>query len=392
MSFVILIINPLLGLLFSIRSFSKRIFTSKWVVISITGVVFFFLGYSVILTNMNADLEQYFSWLPNYGGISYSVLFNTALIEKNVFVVQQFMLSFFGKLQNDNLFSGFIVSLFYSSYMYINATFISKNDITGVSPLKSSMAINFGLTIISFGWVLTSVRNPMANALIAIAVFRDLYLHKKDLITITFYFMGLSMHVAVLPIIVCRMLVGIVFSKSFIWKTFNIGTTMLLVFISIKSNIVSEFNNKIDTYGLGSTGGGFSQYAHSSIYYRINSLFFLWLMILSIALLIILKKNNTFFDNDFRIFLISVSILAIISYFAPTPLIDRYGMFVEIFLPLLLMSIDYNKISKNKKMLFYSILSITGIFGFFWQMAYLSYQIDIWNFMYKIIVGWFSLL
>lgn len=392
MSFVILLINPLLGLISIIRSFSKRILVNKWLVILITSIVFFFFGYNIILTNMNADLAQYFNWLPNYGSVSYSVLFNTAFAEKNIFALQQFMLSFFGKLQNNNLFSGFIVSLFYSSYMYINTTFISKKNMNRVSSLKSDLAINFGLMIIPFGWVLTSVRNPMANALIAIAVFRDLYLHKKGLTTLIFYFLGLSMHVAVLPIIMCRMLVGIIFSKSFILRIFNIGIATLLIFISIKSNIIDEFNNKIDTYGLGSNGGGFSQYAHSSVYYRINSLFFLWLMVLSIALLIILKRNNISFDNAFRIFLISTSILAIISYFAPTPLIDRYGMFVEIFLPLLLMSINYDKIIETRRMSLYSILLITGIFGFIWQIAYLSYQIDIYSFMVKVIEGWSSLL
>jgi len=391
MSFVILIINPLLGLISIIRSFSKRVLLNKWIVILITSIVFFFLGYNIILTNMSADLARYFAWMPSYGNISYSALLNTAIAEKNVFALQQFMLSFFGKLQNDNLFSGFIVSLFYSSYMYINTTFVDKNDINHVSSLKGDLAINFGLTIISFGWVLTSVRNPMANALIAIAIFRDLYLHKRGLTTLIFYFLGLSMHVAVLPIIICRMLVGIVFSKSFIYRILNITIATLLIFISIKSNIIDEFNNKIDTYGLESNGGGFSQYAHSSFYYRMNSLFLLWLMLLGIVLLVILKRNNTSFDKDFRIFLIFTSILAFISYFAPTPLIDRYGMFVEIFFPLLLMSINYDKISKNKKALFYSILLITGIFGFIWQVAFLSYQIDIYSFIYKIIEGWGSL-
>lgn len=133
MSFVILIINPLLGLISIIRSFSKRVLLNKWIVILITSIVFFFLGYNIILTNMNADLTRYFAWMPNYGNISYSALLNTAIAEKNIFVLQQFMLSFFGKLQNDNLFSGFIVSLFYSSYMYINTTFVDKNDINHVS-------------------------------------------------------------------------------------------------------------------------------------------------------------------------------------------------------------------------------------------------------------------
>ena len=392
MPFIMFLINPILWLFSMIEYFSKNSRSSKWSVIVATAIVFFFLGYSIELTNANADLGQYFSWFPNYENVNYSYLWNEAVSEKNIFVLQQFMLAFFGKLHNNNFFTGFIVTVFYMCYMYVVTTYLQRTSWQRMHSVKKETAIIFGLLIISFGWVLTSVRNPMANALIAVAIFRDLYLHKNGVVTLLFYFMALSMHVAVLPIIICRVLVGIFFPRS-LWRcVLNIILGGVLVCVALYSNVTSTTSDKISTYGFGSSGGGFAGYARSSFYYQVNSLFLLCLMLLTLVLITIIKRQKIPFDRTFRRFLTTVSVLAILSYFSPTPLIDRYGMFVEIFVPLLIVNINFGRIAEKPRILFVVGLVMTGIFGFLWQIAFLSFQINISGFIVAIAKSWFSLL
>ncbi|GAJ26265.1 hypothetical protein JCM15457_1183 [Liquorilactobacillus sucicola DSM 21376 = JCM 15457] len=56
MTFIMFLISPILGLISVIESFAKYKNLNKWIVITVTVIVFFFLGYSVRLTNVNADL------------------------------------------------------------------------------------------------------------------------------------------------------------------------------------------------------------------------------------------------------------------------------------------------------------------------------------------------
>lgn len=391
MPVLMLLINPLLGILTVIQSFSKN-HISRWKVIIITGIAFFFLGYNVQLTNMNADLARYFIWFNDYEDVSYNELISNAISTKNIFVIQQFMLAFFGKLQNNQIFTGFIPALFYSCYMYIITTFLGKIPGKHHSVTKKEVVIFLGLMIVSFGWVLTSVRNPMANALIAVAVFKDLYLRQKDFSTFLFYALGISMHVAVIPIIICRVLVGIFFARSLGHRSFSVVLAILFTFLALKSNILSETSGKIDTYGIGSTGGGFAQYARSSIYYQVNSLFLLLLMILTLIFLFIIRHKQAIRDTTFFDFLFVITILSILSYFMPTPLIDRYGMFVELFIPILIVTIPFNELSKNIRLLFTTLFLFISSFSIVWQILFLSYQIDICAFLLNICKGWLSVL
>lgn len=392
MTFLILCINPLLGLIYAIHTCLKNKHVSRLKLIIVTTIVFFFLGTSIELTNINADLGQYFSWLPDYVDVRYDDLLREAINEKNFFFLQQLMLAFFAKLHNNRLFSGFVVAVFYTCYMYIVTTYFKENSYQENSIIKKEVVTYFGLFIISFGWVLTNVRNPMANALVAVAIFRDLYLHKKNIITILIYGLALSMHVAVLPIIICRIFTGILFGKSLLHRFFNVVFGVLLVFVGLHSNIINMTSDKIGTYGLGSNGGGFSEYARTSIYYQINSLFLLWIMLFALILITIAKRQKTIFEEQFRVFLTMATVLAILSYFLPTPLIDRYGMLVEIFMPLIISSINLSQMERTARIVIYLLIISTGVLGFVWQIAFLSFQINILSFLGKVFLGLWALL
>ncbi|AHF19423.1 hypothetical protein LES9216_00293 [Leuconostoc suionicum] len=391
MTLILFILSPVLSLVYIVESLSKYQSIYTGVKILFIGAIFFFFGFSINLINNNADLARYISWLPNYQLTNFTTIIKEAADTNNLFVIQPLILGFFSKVSDLRFFTGFIPLVFYSCFSYVSLSFIKDiRDKKGVvnSP---SLSFYFGLAILSFGWVVTSVRNPMANAIISVALFRDLYLHKKGIITVICYSLGISMHVAVVPIIFCRVIFGIFFSQGIIKKTVSFAVGICLIFIGFNSNVISEFSDKADTYGIGSTGGGFSDYAQSSIYYIVNNIYLLWLMILSIVLLLIIKHQKQA-NVDLFDFIIFLSCLAILSYFMPTPLIDRYGMIVQIFYPIILMTVDFYKLTKNKKFILIILLSLTGIFGFLWQVAFLSVQIDFIGFLKNIIFGWFSVL
>lgn len=82
MTFLMLLINPMLGLIYTIHACLKNKIINRWKLIIVTAIVFFYLGISIELTNVNADLGQYFSWFPNFVNISYNDLFREAISEK----------------------------------------------------------------------------------------------------------------------------------------------------------------------------------------------------------------------------------------------------------------------------------------------------------------------
>lgn len=390
MSVLLLILNPIIGLIYTIGTFSKSIVRFRAVKILVIGTAFFFLGYSIQLKNPNADLARYLSWLPNYEYSRLSDILHNFLLTKNVFVIQSLMLSFFSKFSNPNIFIGFIPFVFYTSYTYIYVSLFNESKFSGIFSNKKVIVFYFGLAIISFGWVVTSVRNPMANALISVALFRDLYLNKKGILTSLFYLIAVSMHVGVMPILACRILFGSFFSKQFYQKLVSLIFGIILIIISGTTNILSEFTNKADTYGVGSTGAGFSTYARTSVYYVVNNTFILWLMVLSFVVLLLIKRQ-TKEKNYFYLFLRVLVLIAIMSYFMPTPLIDRYGMIVEIFLPMLLMEVNFSKLTQRQKLLSTTVLLFSGLFGLLWQIAYLTVQIDFSQFIFRCAIGWISL-
>ncbi|WP_029509682.1 hypothetical protein [Leuconostoc lactis] len=390
MSVLLLILNPILGLIYTIGTFSKSIVRFRGIKILIIGVVFFFLGYSIQLKNQNADLARYLSWLPNYEFSRVLDILHDSFFNKNVFVIQPLMLSFFSKFSNPSIFIGFIPFVFYTSYAYIYVSLFNGSKFSGFFSNKKVIAFYFGLAIISFGWVVTSVRNPMANALISVALFRDLYLNKKGILTGLFYLIAVSMHVGVMPILVCRIFFGAFFSKRFYQKLVSFIFGIILIIVAGTTNVLSEFTNKADTYGVGSNGGGFSTYARTSVYYVVNNTFILWLMILSFAALVLIKRQ-TRENNYFYNFLKILVLIAIMSFFMPTPLIDRYGMIVEIFLPMMLMEINFSKLTQRQKFLSTTALFFSGVFGLLWQIAYLAVQIDVPQFIFRCAIGWIGL-
>lgn len=390
MSVVLLILNPIIGLIYTLSTFSKSIIQFRGVKILIIGLAFFFLGYNIHLTNPNADLARYLSWLPNYEFSTISGVVQDSLSKKNVFVIQPLMFTYFSKFSDINIFIGFIPFVFYTSFAYIYISLFNLSKFRESSSKKKVIVLYFGLAIISFGWVVTSVRNPMANALISVALFRDLYLNKKGILTDLIYLISVSMHVGVMPIILCRIFFGAFFSKRLYQKLLNIILGIAIIIIAGTTNILSEFFNKADSYGIGSTGGGFSDYARTSVYYVINNAFILLIMMFSCAALFVIKKQtkeNSYFYSFLKILIL----IAIVSYFMPTPLIDRYGTIVEIFLPMMLMEINFSKLTQPQRLLSTGVLVFSGLFGLVWQIAYLAVQIDFPQFIFRNVIGWTSL-
>lgn len=397
MAILITFLSPIIGFIYF---FKKNIFENVNVLYSalLFGCVFGFLGYSITLTNSNADLARYVYWMAGYNGISFQSIIYTAIQSKDIFVVQKLLLKFFSLTQNTRLFTAFIAFVFYSGLGYIYFSFIRNNKLEN---RNRKIFVLTALLLISFGWVLTNVRNPMADSLIAVAIYRDLYLKKINFSTIFFYLVSISMHVAVIPILIVRLIIGIFCSKKISGKIFAVVISAGTVILSLQTNMVSSVLSKVSVYGIGSsggsfagvssTGGDFSNYVNQNIYFQINNIYYLLLAIFFLILLFILHKQRNL-DSAFVNFLIVISILTIATFLLPTPLVDRYEVFILIFSPIFLLSFDMSNFKKIDRTYFWIIFGVLVICGAVIQILFLNVQINLGAFILRIILGSFSLI
>lgn len=184
----------------------------------------------------DSDLVRYGEIIAQVKNMTFSEAVNSKLYgEGNLYV---FMAAcwFFGKIGFPNLLQAVSIFVVYFIAGYINYRVATDND---VSYKKSFATLIFLILNSSFYSLTNNVRNVLAFVIIFYAVFRDIYLKKRDVLTIVLYITPCFMHASAILLVMFRLIVSI--TGKIKW--------LLLVLIIIMKTLVEYLSTIFSSLG-----------------------------------------------------------------------------------------------------------------------------------------------
>lgn len=192
---------------------------------------------------VDSDLVRYRQIMQEVQNMSFFDAVNHTLYGEGNLYVFMGICWILGKMGQPNLLQA--VSIFFVYYIsgYINYTVAKDN---GASSKECFVSFAFLLMNASFYTLTNNVRNIFAFCIIVYAVFRDVYLNKKDFLTVILYVAPCFMHATAILLVLFRFIVSITGKIKWILLvlvvTMKILVEYLLVWFSALggSNILFE--------------------------------------------------------------------------------------------------------------------------------------------------------
>ena len=285
-----------------------------------------------------SDLYRYHSWLKYYNGNLFSIFSNS-----DGLYVRDFLFWFVSKIGDKNVLQAIPTGLVYGCSSYIVCSYCEKNKCFSFIP--KLILIQFMLfPLIS---IINNVRNVGAFALLIAAVYRDLFLKKRNIGTLFLYVIPCFLHTVAISVIIVRLLYSIIKDTWIICLVLLLATFIIEV-LSNNIGLLSFFPPLQRVIEMGSSyykgaealSAWALQVANSpwQSAYKIVYIFYFALVILS--LIYTRGVNNIRKSDDITGFLLIMSVFAISSSFTVVPQFWRYGLFVTSFIPFVIVPVN----------------------------------------------------
>lgn len=290
------------------------------------------LGYAYIPIN-NSDLVRYFSILDRFKGHSFSQSFH---VYEDGMYVKNMLFWAISQTGLYGLLPAATVGVVYGVSSYITCCTAEKYGKEELIP--AILLLQF--LLLPFYSITNNIRNVMAFALVALAVYRDIELKKKNVLTVILYIVPCMIHVAAVSLILLRFVVIIAKKHKYIVLAFVFFLTNIIEILyrnislfsfsnALRIGILRAYKYLSDEYASSTWG---TTVANSS-WHRINMLFHIVLAI-SIILVIALQKHrvsdteeDTISNYDYYIYLTALMMVSSLVFNAPH--YWRYGVAIS---------------------------------------------------------------
>lgn len=195
------------------------------------------------------------------------------------------------RLPNNHFLPLVSILIEYAIFAYIVSDYCEENHLN-CRYVFLILLLHFSMTDIS--WTISTIRQPLAMSLMALAVYLDLVKRKKW--GIFFYFLGFSVHPGSVGVIVIRL--------AFILYKRKIPVHILLLFWSAFSSIISEWFSKSSFYWIKYIGDMLYSYVFSDNALSGDSR----QVVVKLILLLLIaymawRKGDIWRENDYGMFL-----------------------------------------------------------------------------------------
>ena len=221
-----------------------------------------FLSYNYVPENSGPDLYRYLQYIEELRGLRLREILNVAYHGYRLYAFH-FLIWLCGAVNDTHLLPFVSVFIVYLSMMYCTLKVAEDESIDWK---HARTYILFCLFVLDWYSVTNNVRNILAFAIVGDAVFRDLYLNRRDVLTGLMYVIPVFIHQSCLVLMVARILLIPFYSEKtsrlLPFASFAIGPTVdflhshpgPLAASSILLSVVNKaFNYYFDTsssYGL----------------------------------------------------------------------------------------------------------------------------------------------
>lgn len=173
------------------------------IVLGLMIISFSLVAYSITPTTTGMDITRYFAMLEEMSSMDFVTAMKTGPYANTI--ITNLLFFVVAKIGDYNLikFIPTMISMLCISYIIYNSAF--KNSSDGKASLVFAFLI-FVLGNCSILSIFTGVRSSMAMFIMSTALFRDLYLGKRDLVTWLLYIMPIFIHTGVVLVFGIRIL------------------------------------------------------------------------------------------------------------------------------------------------------------------------------------------
>lgn len=347
-------------------------------------------GYCFQNPKTDPDLVRYLEMVRGYADLKFLQIFNAGMY-KDLYVIDIWFW-LVAKTGDYQLVTSISCFLNYLIWLYIFQDFCKQNNISTLSQGMFTIAL-FGL--INFSVVVNSVRGLLAFTLIMLAIYRELYQKKKNILTYFLYVVPLGMHFAAVLILIMRLLLCLKEKFIKILVALIIGIPFYIEYLVYAINYISRgipFSEKIQYFTLRCLmylkwdTGGWASIVSSSGFYKLNKIFSICALVLSAYAFYISKKHNrviwsTAMDN----FLLIYYAFTVTCFFMTTPIYQRFTVPLWTFCVSVSLKATASEGNMFTKFIYVYCLCGVVFVGYFLNGYMLNTMIPIGNYMTRVL-------
>ena len=351
------------------------------------GLMFGMIGYCTKPLRV-IDISRYHEQLDAIRNLPVSSAANwmdDGLIIKNIFFWTV------AQMHDNQLLQFFSLFIIYSICAYLLSDSLKDSK----AELFSRLFV-LEILLVPFYNVFSNVRNVTAFALLALAVYRDLYRNKKDFVTLILYIVPCYVHMAGLVIIAIRVLLPVIKRMSYAGMilTFGIPTAAVTYYprlrnISLPGNIGKILSRAIwKGYASIVRTSEYAQEAQSHGSFIVNRLIATVFCVILFYLIVRYQKIYRGKDRDKYEYSLYISIITIIGFMMSVMGVVKYWVFMYLiyisFIPILIEFVHY-KYRKNREYYVTYMINLIALARGLLQARTMLTNLDIFGFMSRIL-------
>lgn len=183
--------------MYSVLGFSKD--TLHWKKYLWAAVLFVFVLTYSYHPEGNSDLTRYVEWIKMAKSSSY---FGYVEFMDDGLYVTNFLFWLAGHLEMPYLVPAFTTAVVYAITLYITCDFAERNQLQKWIPYVLILQV----LMLPYVTIINNVRNIFAFAIVILAVYRDVYLNKRNVTTLLLYIVPIFVHKTSFVLILLRLL------------------------------------------------------------------------------------------------------------------------------------------------------------------------------------------
>lgn len=381
------ILFPVIGLPVYFLGYISKNKTQK-----VLGWIFFalfmgVLGYCFQNPKTDPDLVRYIEMVKGYSNLNFFEIFNAGQYE-NLFVIDIWFW-LVSQTGNYQLIATTACVFSYIIILYILQDYFNRNHFSSQSKVIATIMI---MGVVNFALVVNAIRSVIAFALVLFAVYRELYQNKKNIWTYVCYIIPIFMHFATILLIFIRLI--LIIKKRWL-KILAVAICFIPVYIEPIVQVINSlptgipFISYIQSFATRSLmyfkwdTGGWATAVSNSGYYRLNKIYSLTVLIVTIVIFLYLKKClRIVWSNEFDSYIIIYCAITFACFSMATPSYQRFTVPLWVFcISVLVKYLDSEFVKKKVKYFYFFLLVAITVVGYFLNGYMLNTMIPILDFV-----------
>lgn len=362
---------PILGVPFYFLGYVSKDKVQKSMGLVFLAMFMGVLGYCFQNPQTDPDIVRYIEMVKNYSELNILDIFNAGAYE-NLFIIDIWFW-IIAQTGDYQLVAATTCFFTYLIIFYILQDYCYRNNFSLQTKIIATILV---MGVVNFALVVNAIRSVVAFSLVLLAIYRELYQNKKNICTYICYIIPIFMHFASILLVVIRL--GIFIKRKWL-KVFAVAICFISVYIEFVVEIINKlpksipFISYIQSFATRALmyfkwdEGGWATAVSNSGYYKLNKIFSLIVLIITLFIFIKMKKQlRVIWSNKFDSYIIVYFAITFACFSMTTPTYQRFTVPLWVFcVSILSRYLEVVFIKKHIKMLYLGMVVGIMSVGYF---------------------------